>query len=805
MQVSTSLMMTLLIRTALSLMLCGICFPQNVRSTQDPHYGDLPPVFEKNDGQTASQVKFLSRARGYTLFVTEESLVAAITGANESGAAVHVRLAGVQQRPIVEGEQRLESVSNYLVGGPRTWKIGVPHFARVRMRHPYRGIDLLVHTKRSGLEVDFVLEPGARPEQIRLTVDGASMLTINEKGDLVIHATAGDLLAQKPLAYQRVAKKQIRVPAKFVLTSSNEVAFSVGKYDRSRTLVIDPVLSYSTYLGGSGDDWVSDIAVDGNGYAYVSGGTRSVDFPTTSGALKRTPAGAFVAKFNKSGSGLVFSTYLYGSASAIATDTSNNIYVGGYASWTGTVPESPGKLIGNTAAGEGFFVAKLNSTGSAILYRLYIGAAGSWFAGIAGISVDSSGHAYIAGTTWDHLFPTTPGAFETTSHALGGDTCECDGFITKINPAGDGLSYSTFLSGTVEQFISDLAIDASGNAFVTGSTESETDFPTTAGSYQPTTSQEYTAFVSKLNSSGSELVYSTFLHGASNQDMSFGSAVALDSSANAYISGSASPGFPTTPGAYVTTVQPPANTPYLIFVTRLNDTGSALVYSSLIGAGHSSGIAVTGTNKAVVAGTAYFPGAIPTTRNAFQQAWPSSGSTTFVAFVSKLSSTGGLSYSSLLGGASVADTSQDVYRRTYAGRVAVDSGGAAYLAGSTNTTDFPTTRRAFDKSTNGGYDGYVAKVIEPSCPSTTVNPSVRLCAPAANATVNSPVRVTAMTNSSTPVRTIRVYLDGSKIYQAKLGAFTEAFTMSPGTHRLTVQATDVAGFSFKKTVYILVP
>ena len=337
------------------------------------------------------------------------------------------------------------------------------------------------------------------------------------------------------------------VAGQFVLLGQDEIGFQVGAYDPSLPLTIDPVLSYSTYLGGNNYDDGFSIAVDGSGYAYVTGFTQSTNFPTKTGAYQTNLEGTtnvFVTKLNATATSLLYSTYLGGNNQGdvrgdkgygIAVDSSGNAYVTGFTDST-NFPTTTGAFQTILEGGlENAFMTKLNASGTALIYSTYLGvnSVGS------GIAVDGTGNAYVTGSTGSN-FPTTTSAYQPI---LEGTT---NSFVTKLNPAGTSLLYSTYLGGNNSDEAQGIAVDASGNAYVTGFTDS-TNFPTTAGAFQTSLGGNQNAFVTKVNATGSALIYSTYL-GGNNNDYSIG--IAVDASGNAYVTGSTdSTNFPTTAGA----------------------------------------------------------------------------------------------------------------------------------------------------------------------------------------------------------------------------------------------------------------
>jgi len=492
---------------------------------------------------------------------------------------VRLHLAGANPHPQVVGLDRLPGVSNYFIGrDQRHWRTNVPAYARVAYRNIYLGVDLVYYGNQGRLEYDLVIAPGATPQTIRLAVAGARHMQIDGAGNIALRLAAGDLRQIKPMIYQQVNGARHVITGHYVALVDHTIGFQIGFYDRHRPLIIDPSLVYSTYLGGSGDDVGTSIAVDAAGAAYVTGSTYSSDFPTTPGAFSSTHAEAFVTKLSASGAALVYSTYFGGSggdrANGIAVDGTGATYITGETFSTdlptrnalqpgyGGAESYPCTDEGNGSHHGDAFVAKLSPAGDALIYSTYLGGSGGDEG--QGIAVDGGDNAYVTGSTNGKLvngtpatdnFPTTPSALQT---AFGGDgglittnhkTGECgpgDAFVSKLNPTGNSLIYSTYLGGSGADDGTGIAVDGSGDAYVTGATLSN-NFPTTPGTLRPSKIGGENAFVSKLNPTGTALVYSTYLGGGF---IDFGSGIAVDGSGDAYVTGATlSNNFPTTPGA----------------------------------------------------------------------------------------------------------------------------------------------------------------------------------------------------------------------------------------------------------------
>jgi len=684
-------------------------------------YGKLPLQFEANRGQTHKDVHFLSRGAGYSLYLTAGEAVLVLSQpkadakrdaqALAKSVAVRISLVGAARKPAVSGTEEFPGKANYFIGKDRSkWRTDVPTYAKVRYREVYPGIDLVYYGNQRQLEYDFVVAPGADPNKIVLGFKGADKLEIDAQGDLVLHAAGGDVRQHKPVVYQDIDGVRREIDGSYVRKGANRVGLQIAAYDASRPLIIDPVLSYSTYLGGSGREKGLAITVGRDGNAYVTGLVSSTDFPTSAGAFQPVFGGgtafgggqgfdAFVTRLNSTGSALVYSTYLGGSDDdqglGIAVDADGNAYVTG-STMSANFPTTAGAFQSTYG---GAFVTKLDPTGSALVYSTYLGSSSS-DAGNA-ITVDAGGSAYVTGIASSN-FPTTPGAFQTA-----GSFCA---FITKLDPTGSTLAYSTYLGGANTAALG-IAVDAGGSAYVVGRTSGAV--PTTPGAFQRTFNPgftgsrpppiEFDAFVTKLNPTGSELVYSTFLGGG---DIDWGTAVAVDSDGNAYVTGfTASANFPITPAAF----QPLfARGLFDVFVTKVHSSGSFLVYSTYLGGGgeeRGAGIAVDSSGNALVTGFTASTD-FPTTPDAFQPTFGGGNAFFGDAFVTKLDAVGAvLVYSSYLGG-----IDDDV-----GNGIAVDAADNAYVTGHTLSSNFPTTPRAFQPTGgglingSGNFDAFVAK------------------------------------------------------------------------------------------------
>src|SRR3990172_3478393 len=605
-------------------------------------YGKLPLSFEVSQGKTDEQVRFLARGSGYTLFLTPTEAVLSLK-TEGSGlrtepptamrrAVVRMKVVGVNAHAKLVGVEELPGKSNYFIGNdPKKWRTNIPHYGKVRYREAYPGIDLVFYGNPWQLEYDFVIAPGADPDTITLVFEGVDRLEIDNEGNLILHTAGGHLIQRTPVIYQEINGARQAVTGHYVLRDKNRIGVHVAAYDRTRPLIIDPVLVYSTFLGSTGTDRGNAIAVDATGNAYVTGETDNVGvapFPTTVGAFDTTHNGlmdAFVTKLNAAGSMLLYSTYLGGSlddqGNAIAVDSANNAYITGRTESGGATafPTTGGAFDTSFGGARDAFVSKFDPTlagAASLLYSTFLGGTGTDEG--FGIAVDAALRAYVTGVT-DNAgltpFPTIPGSLDTTFNGVQ------DAFVTRLNAAGNALEYSTFLGSGGTDRGNAIAVDAANRAYVTGVTDNGglILFPTTAGSFDTTFNGVQDAFVTRLNAVGTMLEYSTFLGGAFED---VGRGIAIDGVGNAYITGDTrSDNFPTAGSPF----QAARARLQDAFVTKLNATGTGLVYSTYLGGSETdigNGIAVDPLDNAYVTGEtgpAGVPTPFPTTAGAFDQ------------------------------------------------------------------------------------------------------------------------------------------------------------------------------------------
>ncbi|MGA7741511.1 MAG: SBBP repeat-containing protein [Polyangia bacterium] len=660
----------------------------------------LPLNFEENLGQAGStDVQYLAHGVAYSIALGQQGAVLSLAAIEDPGRKnqstdpdqIRILLEGAQSSPTPHAEHALPGRINYLIGkDPSKWRTDLATYGKVRYGGVYPGVDLVYYGNQGHLEYDFVVAPGARPAAIGVRFEGAQKLELDAQGTLQIQSLGRQLAFEHPVAYQMDGARRTPVPASYRLAGET-VRFKLGVYDHSKPLIIDPVLSYLSYLGGSGADIVGNggignnvnpgqaAALDSAGNLYVTGSTSSANFPQT-GGLAAPPA--------KYSAGTVF--------------------------WA--------------------FVTKVSPDATSLVYSTYIG--GSFSDTSNAIAVDSSGSAYITGNTSSSDFPVTAGAYQSVCNPAGntssGEYANCEGdpsaasgnwgssaFVAKLNPSGNALAYATFLGRGTTGYA--IAVDASGLAYVAGNSPGTlcagaptwNCFPTTAGALladQRSGDDNTCAFLSVFNPTGSALVYST-LYGDQKQnglsgdthsvDPAYGTAVAVDPAGNFYLGGFSNSGFlPTTTGAYQSVSAPLdangnllANRGFLVKLSPVPASGTTPptpIYATYVGglgvtnvgaqnvSDFVTGIAVDAAGDAYVYGSTNDNG-FPVTSGAYQTTCGLGGSLNCAnaAFVAKLNPNG----SSLLAATYFGDSTGSGDGIAAAGPIVLDSTGNVYIAG----------------------------------------------------------------------------------------------------------------------------
>jgi pimeloyl-ACP methyl ester carboxylesterase len=714
------------------------------------NYGKLPLRFEQNQGQTASEVKFLARGAGYSLFLTQDEAVMSLRKAPESaspgsenatkgakpvgaegkprlakppvdrkagetqGSVLRMRLAGTREMPRILGRERQAGAVNYLKGrDPGQWRTGVAAYGKVEYQSVYPGVDLLYYGRQGQLEYDFIVAPGADPGLIRLSfaandAEGERALAprLDAGGDLLLSTAAGEVRLRKLVAYQMIDGQRREVNGRFALwppspsSSTQEgrgdgvmqVGFSVDDYDRERPLVIDPVLAYSSYLGGRNADDIDGIAVDDDGDIFVTGCSYSPDFPVLNAIYPRLwgDEDVFIIKLSADGQRAIYATYFGGSNSDcsgdIAIDSAGNAHVIGttHSIDLPTVNAKYPYLTGFYNA----FVLKLSSNGQSVSYSTYIGGRCEEIGN--GIAVDQSGNDYITGWTCSDNFPLV-NALYNNKRMLG--------FVVKLIDNGRTVEYSTYLGGEGN----DIAVDNMGNSYITGQVRADDIFPTINAIY-PNFGGVWDAFSVKLSNNGQKVIYSTYL-GGSGQDIGYG--IASDYAGNAYVVGDS---LLNDSGSLADFPVVNAKYPYFsgyrnAFVTKLSSDGQTMVYSTYLGGSDGDTAHAIATDSM---GNAYITGGTQSADFPIVNAINNRLSGSSDGFVTKLSPDGQtIGYSTYLGGTD-SDSGYDI---------AVDGKGSVYVTGVTNSTDFPTSATdpqiiSYDPTYNGGGDAFVVKITD---------------------------------------------------------------------------------------------
>ncbi len=779
----------------------------------------LPLSFEPNVGQSSDSVKFISRGSGYGLFLTASEAVfvlrknkpaserrepvsddlrapdSSLLSINSASASVlRLRLLGANNNARLRGLDDLPGRLNYFIGNdPKKWRTDVHTYRKVIYDEIYPGIDLTYYGNQRQLEYDFEVSPEADPKAIRLGFDSSVRAKISANGDLILNTGGVEVREKKPVLYQQVDGDRRPVEGRYVLVGKRQVGFEIGPYDRSRTLVIDPTLVYSTYLGGSGDDSGSSITVDSNNNVYVAGTTSSTNFPLMNAAFSANVglADIFVTKIDAAGANLVYSTYVGGSGmdrgDGIAIDSSGNAFVVGRVDSSSTnFPTTAGSFAQNYRGGDfDGVVFKLNAQGNALVYSAFLG--GEDNDSVEGVAIDSSGNAYVTGGTKSTAFPTTFSAYQSQR---AGDT---DAFLTRINSGGTALVYSSYLGGGGTDRGSGVAIDASGNAYLAGFTGSG-DFPT-ENAFQNSFGGSFDAFVAKIDTNASginSLVLCSYLGGTADEK-AYG--VAIDNTGNnIYVVGQTSSNdFP-----LLNPEQPSFGGSFDAFIAKITSAGVKVYATYLGGSGddRGTGIGVNSMGAVYVTGftsSTNFPTANPL------QSTKGGGSD---AFVTKLNDTGSaLVYSTYLGGSANENSVSTV---TSTNPLALDSSGNAYITGYSASTNFPTASPFQAANAGGATDAFVAKISDATLSadfSVSVNPASQTVNPG-NATsynltitpVSGFIGNVGLSINGVPANTTASFNPASvNLTDANAGTsvltITTTASTPAGTHVLTVTGT----------------
>lgn len=665
--------------------------------------------FITNQGQMDEEVCFYARTFGGTVFVTDEGrIVYALPNADGeapiAGVALYEDLIEGTIQAVIAEDPSITRVNYFIGNDPSQWQQGVPTYNQISLGEVYPGIDLTLKAYGNNVEKLFTVHPGAQPDAIRIQIRGAEGLSVSADGALDVETALGTVRFTPPVAYQETAGQQHTVEVAYHVVRDT-YGFTVGEYDPTAALVIDPLLA-STFLGGSGEDYGYALALDSSGNTVIAGHTKSANFPTTSGTYDTTLAGdqdVFISKLSSNLSTLIASTFLGGSKNivggsgndygySLALDDSGNVVVTGYTSST-DFPTTSGTYDTTLGGAQDAFISKLTSDLSTLAASTFLGGSSGDYG--HSLALDGSGNVVVTGYTSSTDFPVPAGAYDMTHNGWE------DVFVAKLNNSLTSLASSTYLGGGSGEIGYALALDSSGNVFVGGYTCSN-DFPTTSGAYDTTfNGGTEDAFISKLNPNLSTLMASTYLGGSGREGGNnttafvFRPALVLDSSGNVFITGDTpSSDFPTTSGAYDRTLTGNMD----VFISKLNSNLSTLSASTYLGGGSDEigrALALDGNGNVVVTGNT--PSSdFPTTSNAYD----GSNNGAEDVFVSVLSGDlKALSYSTFVGG----------YNDEYGWSIALDGSGNMVVAGYTTSSNFPT-KTPYQSTFGGNLDAFVTKI-----------------------------------------------------------------------------------------------
>ena len=663
----------------------------------------LPLHFEENRGQWKSGIRYAARANGYLVALTADGATLAVGG----GRHIEMTLERANRNARVQPEARLNLRTDYYIGQRSNWHAGIASFARVRYGGIYPGIDLVYYGTESQLEYDFVLSPGADPRAVRMKFDPASKLSLNPEGDLVINGGEGTVVEKRPVIYQRdpagAARTEIR--GGYVLLGRHTVGLRLDRYDPARTLVVDPVLAYSTYMGGALTDYITAVQTDNQGNLYVAGATGTSDLVASSSAYATANAGeldiflAVIGNAAGSGYGVTYLTYIGGVYDdiplAMAVDSSENMYVVGTTkSSTFPLTANAFDTVGGTSFTDAFvlvFNPTLSGTSGLVFSSLLGGTTGSESAN--GVAYDSSGNVYVVGTTASTDWPVTANAYAT---AIDGPE---DAYIAQISPTSGTLTYGTYMGGELVDDGRGIAVDKNGLVYFACSSDSTT-FPAAGNQYQPKLAGAFDVVVGVMDLTQvgtASLLYTSYLGGAEN-DMARG--LTLDSAGDIVVTGyTLSSNFPVTADA----AQPAYAGNSDVFVSVLNYTNSKfLLYSTYLGGSDAEvGYAVTTDPSGYIYVTGYtISQDFPVTAGAIQGTW-GGGTDVFVTKIKPhVAGSAAIVWSTFLGAAT----------NNYAYGIVVGADGRVYVGGSTGGS-FPISGSAYQASYQGGYSDAFLSVI----------------------------------------------------------------------------------------------
>lgn len=653
-------------------------------------YGALAAAFVANRGQTDPLVRFVAHGGGVPIFFTDSDVRFVV---NQRGrrTAVVLELTGVGAGVKPEARRPTGGVVTYIKPSSHDT---LPAYGEILYRGAWPRIDARFHGERGALKYEFIIAPGGRVDDVRLRIRGTDSVIVNERGELAMAVGGGTIVDRAPDTFQMIAGQRRSVPSRFISSSTGEVSFSVGAYDHTRPLVIDPSIVYSTFLGSADDDEARGVAVDASGAAYVTGDTNSPGFPTTAGAYA-TSGGVrdgFVAKITPAGDRFEYVTFLGGSGSdnplGIRVDAAGNAYVGGMTDST-DFPTTAGAFrstIGAAGNSDGF-VTKLNPTGTALVWSTYLG--GNAWTQVHAIALDSLDQAYVVGQTYASNLTTTSGAVETSHVSVG----KGDAFLLKFNASGSSVVYGTYLGGSGGDGAWAVAVDETGAAYTGGTTDSQdlrtsVDAPRRTPIDPPGGLDAWVAKIDTLSTqSANALLYGSYIGGTGFDSLR---GIAVDSTHSAYlaIQSSSYNDFPLTePERLNATV-----------VMKMNPAGTAFDYSRAIGPTYR-GYTIVEALAIDAAGNAYVTGSSDDEAN---YAWIS------------LVDPNGFEASRAVLAPSPSQFTDWPYG------IAVDAARNVYVVGRTASVNFPVTEGAAQTTFGGRTDAFITKLTFADVPATNV-------------------------------------------------------------------------------------
>ncbi|MFY9221048.1 MAG: SBBP repeat-containing protein [Blastocatellia bacterium] len=673
--------------------------------------------FEKNIGQTDKDIDFIIRSNASTMFLSATKLNFIFDQENNSNnfakkfnnqnndAKLHpqltMELIKANNKAKIITLEESSTKTNYLINNkPQNH---VKNFTKVKYESIYPGIDIVYYGNEKQLEYDFIIAPNANPNLINLAFSEATKLTINEQGDLIIDVNGQIIYQKRPDIYQYINGNKKSIKGSYKLSANNQISFQIGGYDTTKTLIIDPIVGYSTFLGGTDNDFSNAIAVDTEGNTYLVGHTASINFPVSNFQQQNNKGknDLFITKIAPDGNRVIYSTYIGGSdndfGNAIAVDSMGNVYVAGY-TFSSDFPVLNGfqPKNGNTIANTGgdAFILKLNAQGNTLAYSTYLGGMGDDLA--SSIAIDSQNNAYVTGFTNSANFPV---ANAIQSRSNGG----FDAFVAKLNPMGSSLVYSTYFGGSDNDFGNAIAVDKDRNAYFVGVTDSR-NFPA-INPLQSTNSGDSDGFITKISATGNVVNFSTYFGGSSFDNIT---SIAVDNTSNIYLTGVTN----SRDFTIVNAMQLSKSTSLDAFVSKLNPTGSNLVYSTYLGGNgddQANSLSLDPDNNV------YLTGVTTSTDFPLKDATQKVIGGEQDAFMTKLNALGtALDFSTYVGGIGSESGLS----------IIVDSKANVFMTGITNSMDFPMTKPLqnscgcdfMKKISDGFVVSFVEEVLPPPPP-----------------------------------------------------------------------------------------